>query len=306
MKRVAFGTAILMMIFSMLLFSGAAADGTSGGFTYTVLPDGTASITGCSLYGDVVIPSKVGGYTVTNLAARLFYGTSGITSVSVPATVKYFGDDPNDNMWDYVFSYCYDLEKITVDSGNTAFCSADGVLYSKDKKILINYPMARAGSVYHVPKGVQDLCCTSFAYSSSVHLKRLYLDDADTWWYTYTFYGCGDLTVYYLPGGWTENKAASEIENGRSHESDATRPTFVLYTGSGGKLTLPGKLTEIGYAAFEGGDFETVVIPKGCVSIGSRAFANCVNLRYVYVSRNTQIADTAFDGCEGITILYTD
>ncbi len=306
MRRVAFRILLFMMVFSALHFSAAAADGQSGGFTYTVLPDGTASITGCSVEGDVVIPSRIGGYTVTNLAAQLFYGSYGITSVSIPATVTYFGDNPDDNMWDYVFSYSYDLERITVDPENTVFCSVDGVLFNKAKTILINYPVAKENTTYHVPESVEDMCCTSFARSSNRNLRRLYLDGKDTWWYTYTFYSCGDLTVYYLPGGWAENKVQSEIENGRSHESDPSRPTFVEYTGKGGKLKLPDNLKEIGYAAFEGGDFMTVIIPEGCTSVGSRAFANCQNLRYVYLPRDTKVADSAFEGCEGITFIYTD
>ena len=31
-------------------------------------------------------------------------------------------------------------------------------------------------------------------------------------------------------------------------------------------------------------DAEVVLIPESCVSIGSRAFANCPNLKYVIVS----------------------
>ena len=297
---------IVLAILSALVFSCAAADGQSGGFTYTVLEDGTASITECSLTGDVVIPAQIGGYTVTNLAAQLFYGYSSITSVSVPATVTYFGENPDSNMWDYVFSYCYDLEKITVDPGNPSFCSVDGVLYNKEKTILINYPVARKGTTFHVPESVKDLCCTSFAASSTRNLRKLYLDGKYTWWYTFTFYDCGNLTVYYLPGGWSEEKARSETENGRSHESDSTRPTFQVYTGNGGELKLPSHLKTIGRGAFEGGDFETVVIPDGCTAVESRAFANCGNLHYVYLSRSTQLADDAFEGCGDITFLYTD
>ena len=82
----------LMLILAFLIVAAGAwtgvvayAEETSGGFTYTVLTDGTASITGCSETGDVVIPSTIDGYTVTNLARELFYGIDGITSVSIPA-----------------------------------------------------------------------------------------------------------------------------------------------------------------------------------------------------------------------------
>ena len=56
MKRAIILVLVSLMILSGLCFSAPAfAETTSGGFTYEVLEDGTASITGCSLSGDVTI-----------------------------------------------------------------------------------------------------------------------------------------------------------------------------------------------------------------------------------------------------------
>ena len=100
MKKVIFLNLAVLAVLSVLLFSGpAAADTESGGFTYTILEDGTAGITGCSLAGDIVIPAGIDGYTVTNLAAELFYGRRDVTSVSVPATVTFFGENAGPSVY---------------------------------------------------------------------------------------------------------------------------------------------------------------------------------------------------------------
>ena len=60
-------------------------------------------------------------------------------------------------------------------------------------------------------------------------------------------------------------------------------------------LWLPESVSKIGDEAFEGDAFQGVIIPDGCASIGSRAFANCENLRYVYIPESvTEIEDDAF------------
>ena len=194
------------------------------GFEYVLLDDGTASITACTLSGDIAIPSSIDGHKVTNLAAQLFYGNASVTSVSIPASVTYFGKDPSDNMWDYVFSYCYSLTAINVDSGNPSFRSVDGVLYSKDMSTLYNYPCEHPGSEYTVPSTVDWLCCTSFATAHS--LTQLSIENPDAGWATYTFYNCGGLTVYYYKGGYSETCAKKHIKNGLSHETDESYPTY--------------------------------------------------------------------------------
>ena len=204
---------------------GNDADGEADGFTYELLADGTASITGCSLTGDVVIPDTVDGYTVTNLHRELFFGNSELTRVWVPATVTYFGDDPTDCTFTYVFSYCDNLTSINVASDNPSFRSVDGVLYSKDMRVLYNYPCSRAGETYHVPEETAVLDCTSFA--RAYNLRHLYLDSPQTTWRTYTFFGDGDLYVHYLPGGYSESTVQYFMDKDMYAEADENFPTYV-------------------------------------------------------------------------------
>lgn len=69
------------------------------------------------------------------------------------------------------------------------------------------------------------------------------------------------------------------------------------------KLRLPAGTKEIEAGAFEGIATQMVVIPGGCTTIGSRAFANCRHLEIVEIPGSvTQIASDAFSG-SSVTII---
>ncbi len=273
--------------FARVALETGPVTGECDGFTYLVLPDGTASITACARTGDVVIPDTLDGYTVTNLASQLFYGKSGVTSVAIPATVTSFGEDPEDNNRDNVFSYCGNLTRIDVDENNPVFCSEDGVLFTKNKTRLINYPCNRAGEVYHTEAAC--FCCTAFA--SCRNLKFLFIDDPDTTWYTNTFSDTPALTAFYLPGGETAIQVAAERRAG--HVQDGTpQNTWCALVEADAIRNLPADLTLIEAEAFRGTDIPYLVAPAGCVRIEADAFVD-TGLRYLRVGANTVIESGA-------------
>lgn len=66
---------------------------------------------------------------------------------------------------------------------------------------------------------------------------------------------------------------------------------------------LPASLQNIEESAFEGSGFTYVRLPENTKMIGSRAFAGCKNLKYIYIPGSvTLIAADAFDGVESLTI----
>jgi len=281
------GTEACDTSFQRAEFSPGPAGGESNGFTYTVLADGTASITACTRSGKIVIPQTIDGYTVTNLASELFYGRSGITSVTIPATVRSFGEDSTNNNLDYVFSYCYDLTRIEVNKNNPTFCSVDGVLFSKDKTTLINYPCNHSGEVYHTEASV--FCCTAFA--SCRNLKFLFIDKANTTWSTYTFYDTADLTAFYIPGGATEKQVKAERKNGRVQDGTSGNPWCALES-TGALMYLPASLEQIEAEAFRGTEMPYLIAPAGCKRIEANAFADSA-LRYLRVGTQTVIENGA-------------
>lgn len=178
-----------------------------GGFTYEVLEDNTAKIIDCSLKGDIVIPERIDGYQVTELVEELFKGRYGVTSVHIPSGVKAFG------YFDYIFSYCYDLERITVSDDNQELCDLDGVIYSKDMKVLYNYPIGSESRTFFVPDTVETICCTAFGNS---RLINIYLNGMKTDWKYYSFYkyiNPYNFTIYYKSGSRAE---ANVINNSKT------------------------------------------------------------------------------------------
>lgn len=110
------------------------------------------------------------------------------------------------------------------------------------------------------------------------------------------------LTVVYLPAGVTKVAADAFPEGcviicpGGSTTAATLTGAKIDYT-TPTALDLPADLTAIEAGAFIGADAEMVIIPAGCTSIGSRAFANMPNLRYVQLPEGTSVAEDAFAGC---------
>ena len=65
------------------------------------------------------------------------------------------------------FDGYYILSKIKVHKDNPYFCDIDGVLYSKNKKILWYYPGNRKETICTVPYGVTELKLAAFANSNN-------------------------------------------------------------------------------------------------------------------------------------------
>ena len=259
------------------------------GFSYKVLSDGTASITGCSASGDIVIPETIDGYTVTNLAARLFYNRSGITSVTIPATVTYFGENKADNNWDYVFSYCYDLKSINVDRNNPIFLSVSGILFTDDGETLLNFPCNFEWKVFHVIQN--KIACTAFA--GCRNLKFLFIDNPNTTWSTYTFYNTHDLTVFYLDGGMTARKVSDEVAAGHVYENSQD-PCWCRLVNKAEIRQLPAQLEKIESEAFRGTDIRYLNVPYSCRRIEKGAFTGS-SLSYLHASQATVIENGALD-----------
>lgn len=149
--------AMLVTLAAGLDFSAFADDTryVDGYYTYTV-SDGKATIISCDskISGDVVIPSLLGGYPVTNFGDGSFFFCDNMINVTLPKSVESL--DGN------VFDDCEKLENIFVKNGNKAYTSLNGVLFSKDKTVLVQYPVGNPRLSYIIPDGVKYIKEMSF------------------------------------------------------------------------------------------------------------------------------------------------
>ena len=63
---------------------------------------------------------------------------------------------------------CAKLTDINVAAENNAYCSVDGVLFSKDKKTLTLYPKGKADTEYAIPKGVVNIEQAAFEWCANL------------------------------------------------------------------------------------------------------------------------------------------
>lgn len=163
--------------------------------TYVVNEDGETCMVGCtdtSISGTVEIPSELDGFTVTAIAANGFANceslkniifpetltTIGVTAFSfarltkldIPASVTNIDFDAEIMQQNGPTFGCPLLQQFNVDGENPAYCSVDGVLFSKDKTELLAYPASRQGK-YDVPEGTIKIAAMAFFNSGGQDLS---------------------------------------------------------------------------------------------------------------------------------------
>lgn len=94
-------------------------------------------------------------YVVTSIGDGALARCNSLESVYIPNTITSIGEE--------VFDYSGSLESINVDSNNSFFSSSDGILFNKNKTILIRYPEDKSGSSYTIPLGVTQLSNGAFS-----------------------------------------------------------------------------------------------------------------------------------------------
>ena len=79
------------------------------------------------------------------------FGYTAITELSLPASLEVI-----DGFWTNA------LKAINVDKSNAKFSSSNGVLYNKDKNVLISYPCEKEGNQFTVPSTVTQIADDAF------------------------------------------------------------------------------------------------------------------------------------------------
>ena len=128
------------------------------------------SFYGCSSLESIVANDKIfarlpmsysGSYTIPEgiqtIAGNAFQKCANLESVTIPKSVTSMGERP--------FPACYNLTAIEVAAGNTVYVAVKGVLFSKDKKMLVAFPGGKTGS-YNVPSGVEVIGNAAFISSN--------------------------------------------------------------------------------------------------------------------------------------------
>lgn len=131
--------------------------------------------------------------SVTTIGEAAFSLCYALTSVTIPASVTTIGAKP--------FGECYKLKSITVDGGNTAYISVDGVLFDKDKKTLVQYPVGKKDKSYTIPSSVTNI--GEGAVQNCGALTSVTIPNGVTTIGSWAFDSCRSLTSVEIPASVT-------------------------------------------------------------------------------------------------------
>lgn len=167
----------------------------------------------CSKRNRVTVEiDPAGGYTITTcdgVEDFAFKGCKNLVSVKLPMTTSHIGK--------LVFCGCSRLEAIELDKRNRFYISADGALYTRDKKKLIAYPMGKRDKEYKAPDELVKICKEAFndnpyversilprglesieekAFKNCTGLKKIVIPDGSLVVALNAFENCQGLTIY--------------------------------------------------------------------------------------------------------------
>ena len=153
----------LMIIASLPLVavSSFAQDESANDFDYEFCDEDVIGITKYNgSAANLDIPSEIDGYTVREIYDGAFRDCTSLVSVKIPDTVENVGVG--------VFYGCSSLKSIDTDKNNSVYSSENGVLFNKNKDILVAYPMGKEDTSYTVPDSVAVISETAFQYCTNL------------------------------------------------------------------------------------------------------------------------------------------
>ncbi|MBO5357362.1 MAG: leucine-rich repeat domain-containing protein [Clostridia bacterium] len=209
---------------------------------------------------------------ITEIKNSAFYSAK-VKSIRVPSTVTKIED---------IGLYCSNAESYEVDANNKYFKSIDGVVYSKDGRVLVQFPNGRSG-YYNMPNEVESVKRSSI--SGCVKLTGLTLSNRLTKIDDFMFCGTAFSTLSIPSSVTSIGINAFEMCNNLS------------------SITIPGNVTTIGDNAFSCcGNLRSVTISEGVVSMGNYAFFNCTYLSSVTLPSSLNVIGAyAFQQCRALS-----
>ena len=297
MKRI---TACLALVLALaLLLQGAAfAEGekpVSGGFSYTVLEDGSAAIDGYGGFDSILtIPASVEGHPVSAVSAGAFRGSVWLRNVTIEEGVREIGDG--------AFRDCSGLESIVIPSsaeriGDSAFrlCeNLSGLEIPDGVRIIGRYAFTGCGKLgtLRLPDSVETISENAFTYCS---LASADLGNGVREIGSQAFMR-NDFTEITLPDS-VETIGANPFDGCRKLTEITVSPEHAYLEAADGVLYSRKDRRLV--CCPQGRIYDTLAVKEGTQIIGDYAFDGTVHCHQVTLPESlTAIGDEAFNICD--------
>lgn len=247
-----------------------------------------------SYSGEVIIPNEIkylnANLAVTSIDDRAFYDCSGLTSVTIPNSVKSIGNS--------AFCLCTGLTSVSIpisvkSIGSDAFSNCSGI------------------TSVTIPDSVSNIGGGAFFNCSSLTSVIFNAENCED--FSREIFPNCNLTSLVIGEG--VKRIPSYFAYNQKSITDITIPNTVTsigesaFAGCSGlsSITIPNTVTSIGESAFAGcAGLSSITIPNNVTSIGSSAFSSCSGLSSVTIGNNlTTIGISAFNRCLSLTsVIY--
>jgi hypothetical protein len=280
-------------------------------YLYTTT-NGVITITGYAGSGGAVsIPGMVGGLRVAVIGPNAFTSCASLTGLTIPDSVVYIGNN--------AFYSCTNLTSVTIGNGVTniptqAFyncTSLTNITFGNGFTSIGNYAFEYCSSLTNLTIPASVYSIGSFAFVNCPNLIGAYFQGNAPAESGTAFSSDSYAVVYYFPGttGWHAvfSAAPTALTNPPvpfNYTTNNGAITITAYTGSGGIVTIPNTIydigannflpvTSIGANAFSGcTGLISVAIPNSVTNLGNHAFAGCTNLLGAFFGSNAPSADS--------------
>ncbi|MBN2521450.1 MAG: leucine-rich repeat protein [Bacteroidales bacterium] len=272
----------------------------------TAIAIGYMAFSGCTDLINITNPN-----TLVSIKNCAFYNSTSLSTINIPSSVTTIGD----SAFYRAFTFSYSISAsvtipssvivigkdafsayegtILVDGQNPNYSSQDGVLFNKDKTVLMACPGSLTGD-YIIPETVVEISNNAFM-------------------------NCTRLTSLYIPAAVESIKSSAFINCSASFILEETNKNFIIYddvlfskdttfliktpVNKSGEYSIPLTVEEIQDGAFYNcSGLTSIAIPGNVNKIGNSVFAFCTELTTINIPPSiNSIGEAAFYQCNNIT-----
>lgn len=228
-----------------------------------------------------------------------------ITKLTIPASVTKI--DFN------AFNQCTKIKEFIVDPENQHFSSLGGVLFNKNKTVLLQYKLGALDEEYVVPKSVEFIQTCSF--SNCQNLKNLTFEDGSSMQKLNhgAFAEAKSIETIDLPNSilLIDDFAFSYCESLKSFNFPplVERVQRRVFEGCSSlfSVTLNNKIEKLHTGSFiDCTSLSGIELPKGLLTISNKVFVNCSSLTTITIPKTvSKLGHSIFEGCTSLEEIKT-